>query len=60
MTALISARIREHATKLGLTHLGDTLTQVLDRAEAEQLGYLQFLDLLLEDELGLREGPAVP
>jgi IstB-like ATP binding protein len=49
-------RIRNHATKLGLTHLTDVITQLVQRAEAEQMGYLDLVDLLLEEELGLREG----
>ncbi len=53
---LTTDRIRNHATKLGLTHLTDTVTQLVDRAEHAQMGYLDFLDLLLEEELGLREG----
>jgi DNA replication protein DnaC len=56
VSALVTTRIREHAAKLGLTHLGETVTQLVDRAEAEQMGYLDFVDLLLEEELGLREG----
>lgn len=56
MSELITNRIREHATRLGLTHLTDTISQLVARAEAEQLGYLEFTDLLLHDELGLREG----
>jgi DNA replication protein DnaC len=56
MSALVTDRIREHAAKLGLTHLTDTVTQLIERAEAEQMGYLDFVDLLLEEELGLREG----
>lgn len=56
MSSLVTHRIREHATKLGLTHLTDTLTQLVQRADAEQMGYLDFVDLLLEEELGLREG----
>jgi DNA replication protein DnaC len=56
MTALVTTRIRESATRLGLTHLTDTVDELLARAEAEQLGYLDFLDLLLQEELGLREG----
>jgi DNA replication protein DnaC len=56
VSALVTTRIREHATKLGLTHLGETVTQLVDRAEADTMGYLDFLDLLLEEELGLREG----
>ena len=56
MSALVTGRIREHATRLGLTHLTDTISQLVARAETEQLGYLEFVDLLLEEELGLREG----
>jgi DNA replication protein DnaC len=56
MSSLVTDRIREHATRLGLTHLGDTITQLVERADAEQMGYLDFVDLLLEEELGLREG----
>ena len=56
MSALTVDRIRSHATKLGLTHLTDVVTQLVQRAETEQLGYLDFVDLLLEEELGLREG----
>ena len=55
MSELISTRIRDHAGKLGLTHLVETVDQLAARAETEQLGYLGFLDLLLEEELGLRE-----
>ena len=56
MSSLTTDRIRDHATKLGLTRLTEAVTQLVDRAEAGQLGYLDFLDLLLEEELGLREG----
>jgi DNA replication protein DnaC len=56
MSQLVTTRIREHATKLGLTHLTDTVTQLVARAEADTMGYLDFVDLLLEEELGLREG----
>ncbi len=56
MSTLTSDRIRETATKLGLTHLTEVITELVDRAEAAQMGYLDFVDLLLEEELGLREG----
>jgi DNA replication protein DnaC len=55
VSELVSARIRDYAGKLGLTHLIDTIDQLTARAEAEQLGYLEFLDQVLEEELGLRE-----
>ena len=56
MSELVSARIREHATRLGLTHLAETIPQLATRAETDQMGYLDFVDLLLEEELGVREG----
>src|SRR4051794_39791304 len=56
MSELLITRFRTHAPRLGLTHLADTVETTLARAEAGQLGYLQLLDLLLEDEVGHREG----
>jgi DNA replication protein DnaC len=56
MSTLTADRIRNHATRLGLTHLTDTLTELVERAENGQMGYLNFVDLLLEEEVGLREG----
>ena len=44
MSTLISRRIRDHALKLGMPHLADNLAEVTDRADAAQLGYLDFLD----------------
>ena len=34
MNSLTTDRIRDHATRLGLTHLTDVVTQLVDRAEA--------------------------
>ena len=56
MSTLTTTRIREHAIKLGMTHLPDTISELVARAEADQMGYLDFLDLLLGEELGIREG----
>ena len=56
MSTLTTTRIREHALKLGLTHLPDSISELIVRAEADQMGYLDFLDLLLGEELGVREG----
>lgn len=56
MSELVTTRIRDHASRLGLTHLSDTVGQLVARAESDTMGYLDFLDLLLEEELGLREG----
>jgi DNA replication protein DnaC len=55
MSELVSNRIRRHADKLGLSHLGENLTELAARADAAQLGYLDFLDQLLEDEVGEKE-----
>jgi hypothetical protein len=35
---LTADRIRDHATRLGLTHLTDTITELVDRAETAQMG----------------------
>jgi hypothetical protein len=53
MSGLVADRNTINATRLGLTHLAAALA---DRAEAAQQGYLEFLDLVLEEELGMREG----
>lgn len=55
MSELVTTRIRTTATKLGLPHLTEALTQHVDRADTGQLGYLDFLDLILEEELAVRE-----
>ena len=55
MSELVTARIRTTATKLGLPHLTEALTQHVGRADTGQLGYLDFLDLVLEEELAVRE-----
>lgn len=56
MTELTTTRIKAHATKLGLPHLAASLEQLVKRADVEQLGYLDFLDLIVEEELGIRDG----
>lgn len=55
MSELTSTRIREAADRLGLTHLPDHIADMVARAEAEQLGYFDFLDLVLGEEVELRE-----
>ena len=56
VSSLTTDRIRETATKLALPHLAETISDLAARAAAAQMGYLDFVDLLLEEELGLREG----
>ncbi|WP_449065522.1 IS21-like element helper ATPase IstB [Planomonospora algeriensis] len=55
MSELVTTRIRATAAKLGLPHLAEALPVHLSRADAAQMGYLDFLDLLLEEELAVRE-----
>jgi DNA replication protein DnaC len=52
---LVTARIRATAAKLGLPHLAANLSDHLGRADDGQLGYLDFLDLVLEEEHAVRE-----
>jgi len=56
MSELIAARVRDNATRLGLAHLAESVGQLVTRAEHDTLGYLDLVDLLLEEELGIREG----
>ncbi|MFE2971815.1 IS21-like element helper ATPase IstB [Streptomyces sp. NPDC059340] len=55
MSQLVTARIRSTAAKLGLPHLAESLNQYLERAEEGKLGYLDFLDLVLAEELAVRD-----
>src|SRR6059058_4747905 len=53
---LVADRIRRHAERLLLHHLAGEAEALAARAEAAQLGYLDFLDQVLEEEVGVREG----
>ncbi|MFD4644815.1 IS21-like element helper ATPase IstB [Streptomyces sp. NPDC058441] len=55
MSQLVTARIRGTAAKLGLPHLAESLNQYAERAEEGKLGYLDFLDLVLAEELAVRD-----
>ncbi|MFJ8441991.1 ATP-binding protein [Kitasatospora griseola] len=55
MSQLVSNRIRTMAGKLGLPHLADGLNQYVKRADEAKMGYLDFLDLVLSEELGVRD-----
>ena len=55
MSELTSTRIREAAERLGLTHLPENVAALAARAGTEQLGYFDFLDLVLGEEVELRE-----
>ncbi|MEJ8632177.1 IS21-like element helper ATPase IstB [Streptomyces sp. MS2.AVA.5] len=56
MSDLVTARIRKHADKLNLPHLAASLEQLAARADRDKMGYLDFLDLVLEEETGVRDG----
>jgi DNA replication protein DnaC len=55
MSELITARIRAHADKLGLTCLAADPAALVTRAEQASMGYLDFLDLALGEEAGLKD-----
>ncbi|UPZ33879.1 ATP-binding protein [Streptomyces sp. LRE541] len=55
MSELTGNRIRTTATKLGLTHLADGVGEMARRAEEGKLGYLDCLDLVLSEELAVRD-----
>jgi DNA replication protein DnaC len=56
MSELVTTRVRDAAARLHLANLGENLEALLTRAEATTMGYLEFLDLVLEEETGIREG----
>jgi DNA replication protein DnaC len=56
MAELITERIRRNAAELRLHGVAENPDELVDRAEAAQLGYREFLDLVLESEVGVLEG----
>lgn len=55
LSELVSTRIRSTAAKLGLPHLAESLNQYAGRADEAKMGYLDFLDLVLAEELAIRD-----
>ncbi|MFE2691356.1 IS21-like element helper ATPase IstB [Streptomyces mirabilis] len=55
MSELTGTRIRTTAGKLRLPHLAETITEFTRRADEAKMGYLDFLDLVLSEELAVRE-----
>jgi DNA replication protein DnaC len=55
LSELVSARIRTTAAKLGLPHLAETINEYIQRADEGKMGYLDFLDLVLSEELAVRD-----
>lgn len=56
MGELITERITANARELKLLGLAETADELVDRAETAKLGYREFLDLVLEAEIGVLEG----
>jgi DNA replication protein DnaC len=55
LSELIGNRIRSTAGKLGLPHLAETINEYTRRADEAKMGYLDFLDLVLSEELAVRD-----
>ncbi|MFF5019075.1 IS21-like element helper ATPase IstB [Streptomyces sp. NPDC001165] len=55
MSQLTGNRIRTTAGKLGLPHLAETINEFTRRADEAKMGYLDFLDLVLSEELAVRD-----
>ncbi|KOV71808.1 ATPase AAA [Streptomyces sp. AS58] len=55
MSELTSNRIRATATKLGLPHLAEALNQYIQRADEAKMGYIDLIDLMLAEELAVRD-----
>jgi DNA replication protein DnaC len=56
MSELVTTRIRSHADTLKLPGLAENVDALVSRAESDTMGYRDFLDLILEEEVGQREG----
>jgi DNA replication protein DnaC len=56
MSELVTTRIRNHAGTLKLPGLAENLDALVQRAEGDTMSYRDFLDLVLEEEIGQREG----
>jgi len=56
MGELITERIATNARELKLLGLAESADEMVDRAETGKLGYREFLDLVLETEVGVLEG----
>ena len=55
MSELITARIGTHAARLGLPHLAAAAPALIQRAHDAQLGYADFLDLILGEEAAAKD-----
>lgn len=56
MAELITNRIVKNAIELRLLGLAESTDDLIRRAEERQMGFREFLDLVLEEEVGVLEG----
>lgn len=56
MSELLSSRVKETALRLHLSNVAEELEDLVKRAEGSTMGYLEFLDLVLEEEIGVKDG----
>jgi hypothetical protein len=56
MSELLTQRIQTSATNIQLLHLAETVDPRITRAQEGQVEYRECLDLVLEEELGVRAG----
>jgi DNA replication protein DnaC len=55
LSELTGNRIRTTAAQLGLPHLAETINEYTRQADEAKMGYLEFLDLVLSEELAVRD-----
>jgi DNA replication protein DnaC len=55
VSELVTTRVRDAATRLGLTHLATHLAELIGRANTDQLGYLELLDLITGEETAVKD-----
>ena len=55
MSSLTTQRIIDNALRLGLGHTAESVTESAARADSAQMGYLDFVDHLLAEEVAVRE-----
>ena len=55
MSSLTTPRIIDNALRLGLGHTAESVTESAARADSAQMGYLDFVDHLLAEEVAVRD-----
>ena len=56
MSELVTTRIKDAARRLHLANLEESLDDLTERARVADMGYVEFLDLVLVEETGVRDG----